>query len=166
MERPTVVDVPRRSWVMVTVVAGVMAAQGLFLTAVASPNTGLLEYMGFSNSSQFEAQVPATADFAQATLRLAGLWSAGFALLALTISVVAYRRGQLWAWSVLWVVPLVNVLGFLSDRAVFADAPSDTGTLGPLFVAFAVVAGVGLLLGLPAVRSVRGTISAHAAVSV
>ena len=164
MERPTVVNVPRRSWVTVTVVGAVMAAQAVFLTAVASPNTGLLEYMGYASSSEFEAQAPATADFARATLRLAGLWSAGLALLAVTVSVAAYRRGQHWAWGMLWVLPLVNVLGFLSDRAVFADAPPNTGTLGPLFMVFAVVSSVGLLLGLPALRSARGRTPADAGV--
>jgi hypothetical protein len=55
---------------------------------------------------QFTQQDPEVAYLFSRQLEILGLLGAGFGLLAALVSVIPYRRGERWAWYVLWLFPI------------------------------------------------------------
>jgi hypothetical protein len=63
-----------------------------------------------------------------------GITWVGFNLLALTLILIPFRRGERWAWYTLWMLPLLWL-------SLFALAPDLH-----LYLAFAVITAAGLIL--------------------
>ena len=95
---------------------------------------------------QFAAQEPEVASIYAMDLALLGIIWASFGLLAAIISGVPYRRGDRWAWYVLWLVPIAY--GGAAIRMLI-----DGYDAGMWVAGYTAVAVVGLLM---ATRRVLG----------
>ena len=65
----------------------------------------------------------------------------GFGFLVLMLSLTAYRKGERWAWYVLWSVP-VFFLGFAAIAMSIGPSASD---LLPFITMFVILSLLGLL---------------------
>lgn len=73
----------------------------------------------------------------------AGGWSdMGFAFFITVISTTAYRRGEKWAWSILWSAPAF----FLGHAAITLSIGPSTSHLIPYLTLFVALSLLGLLL--------------------
>jgi FtsH-binding integral membrane protein len=79
-------------------------------------------------------------------LALLGMSIGAFAVLATVVAAVPYRRGERWAWYVLWVVPLL--WGGVAVR-MFIDQYSA----GSVYAVAAAIAVVGLLIPIRRIRT-------------
>jgi len=91
-------------------------------------------------SKELQATSPTIADFVRFTDREAGIDLAGFAILAMVIAAGSYRKGERWAWYVLWILPL-HMLALAANSLI----AGQTFGLG-FSVPFVILAVLGLLL--------------------
>jgi len=97
---------------------------------------------------EFAAADPEVASIVSRLLVVLGLLGVGFGTLALVVVLGPYRRARRWAWYVLWLVPLVYAA--IAVRQIFDGYP-----IAYLYGALAVAGTVGLLMGMPTLRSNR-----------
>ena len=85
-------------------------------------------YESYSKGSWSElvATAPMTANFIVLLFRMYGIFNAVFALMAIAITLTAFRRGEHWAW---WALIVGNTIAFVSpmtyDRIVNAIGPFE-----------------------------------------
>jgi hypothetical protein len=115
-------------------------------------------YEGFSKGSWSELArtSPMAAKYIVVLFRMYGVFNVVFGLMAVAITVTAFRRGERWAW---WALLVGNTIAFVSamtyDRTVNAIGPFELSEylgLAVIYGALAVTAPF-----LPARRPVRST---------
>jgi hypothetical protein len=89
---------------------------------------------------QIVSQSPAAAKSTSYFIGQFGIAEAGFGLLTMGISALGYRKGERWAWYVLWFVPII-LLGY-----VVTNFLAGTGTFWVELSVTLIVALLGLLL--------------------
>jgi hypothetical protein len=104
------------------------------------------EYEGFTGYSWSElaSASPMAAGFMTLLFRMYGIYGVAFALMAITISVTAFRRGDTWAW---WALLVGNTITFAAamtyDLTVKAIGPFELTEylgLGAIYLALVVTA--------------------------
>lgn len=86
------------------------------------------EYEGFTKLSwsALLSTSPVTADFMTVIFRVYGAYNVAFGVLAIAITVTAFRRGDIWAW---WALLVGNTIAFGAamtyDRVVGAIGPFE-----------------------------------------
>jgi hypothetical protein len=102
------------------------------------------EYEGFTGYSWSEliATTPKTSDLLTLVFRMYGIYGVAFSLMAIAITLTAFRRGDTWAW---WALLIGNTITYVSamiyDQIAHAVGPFElTEYLGlaAVFVALAV----------------------------
>ena len=85
-------------------------------------------YEGFTGSSWSElvSTAPMTAGYIEGLFRMYGIFNVVFSLMAVAITVTAFRRGDGWAW---WALLLGNTIALVSamtyDKVVNAIGPFE-----------------------------------------
>ncbi len=85
-------------------------------------------YEGFSHGlwSHLVSTAPGAAGYIEVLFRMYGVFNVVFALMAIAITVTAFRRGEGWAW---WALLIGNTIAFVSamtyDRTVNAIGPFE-----------------------------------------
>lgn len=104
------------------------------------------EYQNFTGGSWQELTdtSPRTTAFITLLFRMYGVYIVVFGLLAITVAVTAFRRGEGWAW---WALLVTNTIAFVSamayDWTVKAIGPFEITEyvgLGAIYLALAVTA--------------------------
>lgn len=130
------VTIPKISWILVLTVAVLSVLSALYVGL--TPTADQTELQG-RTWEQFASQDPEVAGLYSMDLALLGMSIAAFAVLAVVLAAIPYRRGERWAWYALWVVPLL--WGGVAAR-MFVDQYSAA----PVYAVAAVIAVVGLLI--------------------
>lgn len=93
---------------------------------------------------ELAASQPGIANYVVTTLRNGGLSLLGFAIFGIAIALTGFRRGEKWAWCVLWYFPVLLVGQALSNYYA-VPYPVETA---PVFVVgpFLIISLLGLLL--------------------
>jgi hypothetical protein len=125
----------RVAWILILIADAGFAAWGAMAAALpdllAGPGgTPILTagYEGFSGSSWSElvAASPMTAKYIELLFRMYGVFNVVFGVLAIAITITAFRRGETWAW---WALLVGNTIAFVSamtyDRTVNAIGPFE-----------------------------------------
>jgi hypothetical protein len=148
-DRQRQIVMPKRSWVTLAVIEVLAILHSIFGLVAGLPNGRLMEMMGYPNG----ATVPQDFETALAAItRLGAMSTLAFALLALAVTLVPYRRGERWAWTALWIFPGLYLVEFFADMVQFGDGFPEDGTLGVVFLYYVVPSVVGLLLGISTIR--------------
>ena len=125
----------RIAWVLLLVVEVGFVAWGA--GAAASPEhlvgpggKGILPagYEGFSGGSwsQLAATDPASARYFVVLYRMYGIFNVAFGLMAIAITLYAFRRGERWAWWALLVGNTITLVSAITyDRLVNAIGPFE-----------------------------------------
>jgi len=102
------------------------------------------EYEGFTGKSwpELAGTSPMTTDFMTLVFRMYGIYGVAFSLMAIAITITAFRRGDHWAW---WTLLVGNTLTFVAammyDWTVSAIGPFELTEylgLGAVYLALAV----------------------------
>ncbi len=106
------------------------------------------EYENFTGYSwsEFTTTTPNAVNFLTLVFRMYGIYGIGFSLMAISITVTAFRRGDNWAW---WALLVGNTLTYVSamtyDQIAQAVGPFElTEYIGLAAVYFALVVTVPL----------------------
>jgi hypothetical protein len=89
--------------------------------------------------SQLAESNPGVANYIYYLIRIFAIFSAGLGAFFMIVSATAYRKGELWAWYLTWVVPVLFLLDFANDYLAFGYVD-----VGSLFILVILV--IGLLL--------------------
>ena len=158
---------PRRvAWILILIVDAGFVVWGAMAAALPEYLLGpggvpilTAGYEGFSHSSWSElaSTSPMTARYVGVLFRMYGVFNVAFGLMASSIAVTAFRRGERWAW---WALLVGNTIALVSamtyDWIVNAIGPFELSEyLGLMFVygALAITAPF-----LAAGRPVRSTV--------
>jgi hypothetical protein len=151
------------AWILILIADAGFAAWG----AMAAALPGLLPgpggtpivtagYEGFSNGSwsALVSTSPMAAKYIMVLFRLYGVFNVVFGLMAIAITVTAFRRGERWAW---WTLLVGNTIAYVAamtyDRIVHAIGPFELSEyLGLALIYGALLAVMG---GRPAVEHDR-----------
>jgi lysylphosphatidylglycerol synthetase-like protein (DUF2156 family) len=141
----------RIAWVLILIADVGLLAWGA-MAAIApehllGPNSAPIlnaEYQGFTGNSWSDLTntSPVTAGFMTLVFRMYGIYGVAFSLMAIAITVNAFRRGEGWAW---WALLVGNTLAFVAamayDWTVQAIGPFELTEylgLGAIYLALAV----------------------------
>ena len=89
--------------------------------------------------SQIAASSPGVANYIYYLITILAIFSAGLGAFIAIVSATAYKKGEVWAWYLTWVVPVLFLLDFANDYRVLGYV--DVGSI--VIIAILVV---GLLL--------------------
>ncbi len=103
----------------------------------------IAEYENFTGYSwsEFTTTIPNAVNFLTLVFRMYGIYGVGFSLMAISITVTAFRHGENWAW---WALLVGNTLTYVSamtfDQIARAVGPFElTEYIGLAAVYFALV---------------------------
>jgi hypothetical protein len=125
----------RVAWILIVVVDlgfvawGGMAA--LFPEYLLGPGSAPIlraGYEGFTGSSwlQLDVVAPGATGFMTVLFRVYGAYNVGFGLLAIAVTIYAFRRGERWAWWALLVTHTITLGAAMTyDRVVHAIGPFE-----------------------------------------
>ena len=136
----------RRAWVLVFVLAALMALFGIFILFSAVDSNDFENETGIV-WSEFSASTPTVADYLNREARLLAAATLGFGLFAAGLAATLLRQGNRTAWALLWVFP--GVLGLIAV-VFFANG---AGALGGFYVTAAAVAVIGMAAAFRALRA-------------
>ena len=143
------------SWIILVIVGALTLAASLGSLGIAYGSAP--DQIGPASLTELSVGRPEVATAIRSRRATAAAFAAGFATLFLIITIVPYRRGEVWAWWALAAATLVvsvlillrvPVLGVhLASSAATTGAGTAMGTIVQL-----VVVGVGLALGAGRLR--------------
>ncbi len=135
------------AWILLLVVsvASLLIGLGDFILA-GDGDPALVESMIGRPWLDLKATDPALANLVNLISRILGAWLTGLSIMALVITLTAYRNVERWAWYALWAPPISYILVF----ATFLTANQVPGAPTPpaLFSAPGLffLSAIGLLL--------------------
>lgn len=125
-----------KGWILVGLLCGVMVLFSTQMMFTKPDPTTAITGSGCCNGERFSTAPTWTYDYAGELARYMGTFTLGMGLFGLALVLVPLRRRELWAWLVLWYVPvLFAVHGFWLGSFPFDIAPLALTTLGLLLMA-------------------------------
>jgi hypothetical protein len=98
-----------------------------------------VESLTGSTFSQLAATSPGIANYVYYLIRVLAIFSAGLGAFLAAVSATAYRKGEVWAWYLTWVVPLLFLLDLSNDYLAFGYVDVSSMVIAAILV-------VGLIL--------------------
>lgn len=135
------------AWILLFVSGLLALIVSVFIIVVPAPigTAGVRNLTGIT-WEQIVSQSPAAAKLTAYFIAQFGIAQAGLGVLTMGISALGYRRGERWAWYVLWFVPIVGFGIAVKNLAVggaFWLPPAPGGEGSPLLLTITLL---GLLL--------------------
>lgn len=134
----------RNAWMMLLVVASIFTLFGLWdLVRGMDADPAIAESILGTDWEPFSDQRPDIANLMDLMAKSHGATIAAFSILSIAVILRPFRRGEPWAWYVLWIWPVWNVLIFLrfftADRSPEFAAPPPMLS-SPIFFTITVLA--------------------------
>jgi hypothetical protein len=130
------------AWVILAVIGTLIMVGGIPHTLGVNSDPTTPESIIGIGLSEFEASNPMFFNLYEFYFRAGGWSDMGFAFYVIVISVTAFRKGEKWAWYLLWSVPVF----FLGHAAITMSFGSSIAHLLPFLAVFTVLSIVALLL--------------------
>jgi len=111
----------------------------IFSPGILTGAENAVETLTGTTFSQIALSSPGVANYIYYLITIFAIFSAGLGAFIAVVSATAYRKGQVWAWYLTWVVPVLFLLDFANDYRVLRYV--DTGSI--VIIAILVI---GLLL--------------------
>jgi hypothetical protein len=108
-------ETPKYAWIALLAVSVLSLTIGVgdyFLAGDGDP--ALAETMTGTPWDEMKKATPRIVNLTNLLSRILGAWLIGFSILGIGVSLIPYRRGERWAWYVLWSMPLAFLLVFVA----------------------------------------------------
>lgn len=139
----------RYAWIVLLLVSVLSLWIGFGdFTKAGDADPALIESVSGITWTELQLEHPPLANLVNLLSRLVGALWIGLSALSIVVSATGYRRGELWAWYGLWVLPLVMLLIFATF--LFADLAQGASRPPALYSAPGLFALATLALLLPA----------------
>jgi hypothetical protein len=127
------------AWILITILGVAFIFDALVFLAGMNPDPPLFQSLIGQSLSSFNSSFPDKAAAMTYLFHGLGLILLGIGIFTIAISYVPYRKGEKWAWYIIWYLPIFL---FLSTTANYADG----GRAWPLSLVLLIVSLTGLLL--------------------
>ena len=107
--------IPGYAWITILIVSVLSLMIGIgdyFLAGNGDP--ALTESMTGTSWEEMKIVSPNIVNLTNLLARILGAWLTGLSILGIGVSAVPYRRGERWAWYILWALPLSFLLVFIA----------------------------------------------------
>jgi hypothetical protein len=111
----------------------------IFFPGILTGAENAIETLTGTPFSQVAVSSPGIADYILYLITIFAIFSTGLRAFIMIVAATAYRKGEVWAWCLTWVVPVLFVLDFANDYRVLRYV--NTGSI--VIIAIMVI---GLLL--------------------
>jgi len=109
----------------------------LFYPRILTEAEHAVESLTGSTFSQLAASSPGVANYIYYLIRILAIFSAGLGAFFTVVSATAYREGEVWAWYLTWVVPVLFLLDLSNDYLAFGYVD-----VGSMFIVAILVTGL------------------------
>ena len=130
------------AWVIIAIIGALILAGGIPHVLGDNSSPEIVESFVGMSISEFKASNQNFYDVYDYYFRGGGWSDMGFGFFVLVTSATAYRRGERWAWNILWSVPVF----FLGHAAIALNFGQSTASLIPFLSVFVVLSILGLLI--------------------
>ncbi len=130
------------AWMLISVVGVLVFVGGVPHALGINTDPATAEGIVGMTLSELQTSNPLFFDLYNFYFRFGGLSDMGFGFLVTVISSTAYRKGERWAWYILWSVPVF----FLGSTAITMSIGSSASGLLPYTMSFVILSLLGLLL--------------------
>ena len=96
---------------------------------------GAVQSLTGSTFSQLAASSPGLGNYIYYLIRILAIFSAGLGAFFAVVSATAYRRGDVWAWYLTWVVPVLFLLDAVDDYYAFRYVDVSSVVIAAIIVA-------------------------------
>jgi hypothetical protein len=90
----------------------------IFSPGILTGAENAVETLTGTTFSQLAVSSPAVANYIYYLITILAIFSAGLGAFIMIVSATAYRKGEVWSWYLIWVVPVLFLLDFLNDYRV------------------------------------------------
>ena len=105
----------------------VSMAATIFSPGILTGAENAVETLTGTTFSHIAVSSPGVANYIYYLISILAIFSAGLGAFVMVVSATAYRKGEVWAWYLTWVVPVLFVLDFANDYRVLGYV--DTGSI-------------------------------------
>lgn len=130
------------AWVIIAAIGVLIMVGGVPHTMGINSDPETPESIIGMGLSEFEASNPRFFALYDFYFRAGGWSDMGFAFFVIAISTTVFRRGEKWAWYILWAVPVF----FLGHAAITLSIGPSTEHMIPFLALFFTLSLMGLLL--------------------
>ena len=96
---------------------------------------GAVESLTGSTFSQLAASSPGLGNYIYYLIRILAIFSAGLGAFFMVVSATAYRKGEVWAWYLTWVVPVLFLFDAVNDYYAFRYVDVSSMVIAAILVA-------------------------------
>lgn len=96
---------------------------------------GAVQSLTGSTFSQLAASSPGVGNYVYYLIRVFAIFSAGLGAFFMVVSATAYRKGEVWAWYLTWVVPVLFLLDAVNDYYAFRYVDVSSMIIAAIVVA-------------------------------
>jgi hypothetical protein len=96
---------------------------------------GAVESLTGSTFSQLAASSPGLGNYIYYLIRILAIFSAGLGAFLAVVSATAYRKREVWAWYLIWVVPVLFLLDAVNDYYAFRYVDVSSVVIALILVA-------------------------------
>jgi cell division protein FtsW (lipid II flippase) len=127
------------AWILIAVLGIFFIFDGLVFFSGMNPDPPLFQSLIGQSLSSFNSLHPDEANAMTYLFHGFGLAALGLGVFTIALSYVPYRKGEKWAWYIVWYIPIFLLLATIANYA-------DGGRLWALSLVLLIVALAGLLL--------------------
>lgn len=127
------------AWILIAILGVAFIFDGLVFFAGINPDPHLFNSLIGQSLSSFNSSHPDEANAMTYLFHGLGLFALGLGVFAIAVAYVPYRKGEKWAWYIVWYLPIFLLLATVANYV-------DGGQLWALDLVLLIVALAGLLL--------------------
>ncbi len=109
----------------------------IFFPGILTGAEGAVQTLTGAPYSQLAASTPGVATYILYLITIFAIFSAGLGAFIMIVSATAYRKGEAWAWYLMWVAPVLFLADFINDYYFLRYV--DTGSV---FIMIIFIAGL------------------------
>jgi hypothetical protein len=126
-------------WILIAILGVAFIFDALVFLSGMNPDPPLFQNLIGQSLSSFNSSHPSEAAAMTYLFHGFGLAALGLGVFTIAVSYVPYRKGEKWAWYIIWYLPIILFLATIANYA-------DGGQSWPLDLVLLIVALAGLLL--------------------
>lgn len=115
--QPTMVEksYQKYAWILLAIVGVLFIFDAFVYLAGINPDPPMFQSLLGQSLSSFSSSFPKAGATITALFQAWGVTTLGFGVFTIAISYVPYRKGERWAWYIMWFLPVFLLLGAIAN---------------------------------------------------
>jgi hypothetical protein len=127
------------AWILIAIVGVAYIFDRIVFFAGVNPDPPLFQSLIGQSLSSFNSSFPKEADAMTYLFHGVGLFALGLGIFTIGVSYKPYRKGERWAWYIIWYLPIIMLLATIANYMFGGES-------WPLNLVLVILSLTGLLL--------------------